>query len=163
MSLVKAFLLTAVAASYQAGPTPEVPSVEVPPVQQTGVASWYGDGKFHGDITANGEEFDPYEYTCAHRSLPFNTVILVENRSNGRRAWCRVNDRGPYIAEHTDGNWTVTTRRPDGEDWRWRGIIDLSIATARKLHMQQSGLRSVHLRYWRQNPAPFFNLAVLQP
>lgn len=163
MSLVKTFLLTAFAAHFQAGATVETPNVEVPPVQKTGIGSWYGDGRFHGNFTANGEKFDPYEFTCAHRSLPFNTVVMVENRANGRRAWCRVNDRGPYVADHDDGHWTITTSRPGNGKWKWRGVIDLSIATARKLKMIDNGIRPVNIRYWRQNPDPSFNLAVLAP
>lgn len=66
---------------------------------ESGVASWYGgqgDG-FGGQFTASGELLDPMALTCAHRTLPFNTLIEVENLDSGRRAFLRVNDRGPYI------------------------------------------------------------------
>ncbi len=161
MSMVKAFMLTAMFAHYQAAVPTDVPSVEEPPVQQVGTASWYGDGMWHGDVTANGEDFDPAEFTCAHRDLPFNTVILVENLANGRRAWCRVNDRGPYNVHKVDGEWTVKTQLEEGGSWR--GIIDLSIATARKLKMKQAGLQTVYLRYWTPDHSPSHPLAMLRP
>lgn len=161
MSFVKAFLFTAMFAHYQAGGPVEVPSVDVPPVQQVGIASWYGAGVWHGDITANGEDFNPRDFTCAHRNLPFDTVILVENLANGRRAWCRVNDRGPYNVHKVQGEWRVKTRLNENDSWR--GIIDLSIAMARKLEMKQAGLQTVYLRYWTRDSAPSYPLALLQP
>lgn len=63
---------------------------------EEGTASWYGPG-FHGRKTANGERFDTQELTCAHKSLPFNTILKVTNLENGRYTIVRVNDRGPYI------------------------------------------------------------------
>jgi rare lipoprotein A len=67
-------------------------------VFEAGRASWYGspgDG-FAYRTTANGETMDPDAWTCAHRSLPFGTIVTVENLLNGRVAMLRVNDRGPY-------------------------------------------------------------------
>ncbi len=63
---------------------------------EEGTASWYGPG-FHGRKTANGERFDTQELTCAHKSLPFNTILKVTNLENGRYTIVRVNDRGPYV------------------------------------------------------------------
>lgn len=63
---------------------------------EEGTASWYGPG-FHGRKTANGERFDTQELTCAHKSLPFNTILKVTNLENGRYTIVRVNDRGPFI------------------------------------------------------------------
>jgi len=66
---------------------------------ESGLASWYGgqgDG-FVGRKTANGEIMDPMALTCAHRTLPFNTLIEVENLDSGKRAILRVNDRGPFL------------------------------------------------------------------
>ncbi len=63
---------------------------------EEGTASWYGPG-FHGRKTANGERFDTNELTCAHKSLPFNTLLKVTNLENGRYTIVRVNDRGPYV------------------------------------------------------------------
>jgi rare lipoprotein A len=62
-----------------------------------GNASWYGPG-FHGRKTANGERFDTHDFTCAHKTLPFNTMLKVTNLENGRYTIVRVNDRGPYVS-----------------------------------------------------------------
>ncbi len=62
---------------------------------ETGVASWYGPG-FHGKKTANGEIFDKYELTAAHKTLQLPSIVKVTNLSNGRSAILRVNDRGPF-------------------------------------------------------------------
>ncbi len=61
---------------------------------QIGKASWYGPG-FHGRTTANGETYDMYAYTCAHRTLPLGTWVRVTNLHNQRSIFLRVNDRGP--------------------------------------------------------------------
>ncbi|MCL5991640.1 MAG: septal ring lytic transglycosylase RlpA family protein [Bacteroidetes bacterium] len=62
----------------------------------TGTASWYGK-KFHLRKTANGELFNMYEYTAAHRDLPFGTILKVTNVDNGLSVLVRINDRGPFI------------------------------------------------------------------
>jgi rare lipoprotein A len=62
---------------------------------EEGTASWYGPG-FHGRKTASGERFNTNDLTCAHKSLPFNTLLKVTNLENGRYTIVRVNDRGPY-------------------------------------------------------------------
>lgn len=56
-------------------------------------ASWYN----HGKITANGERFNQYGLTVAHKHLPFNTLVRFTNINNGRSIIVRVNDRGPYV------------------------------------------------------------------
>ena len=61
-----------------------------------GISSYYGKD-FHGKLTANGEIFDMYGLTAAHKSLPLNTIIRVTNQSNKKSLILRVNDRGPYI------------------------------------------------------------------
>jgi rare lipoprotein A len=62
-----------------------------------GYASYYGVGDgFHGNMTANGEQFNAYGRTVAHRWLPFGTKIKVTNQRNGASVVVRVNDRGPY-------------------------------------------------------------------
>lgn len=61
-----------------------------------GHASWYGPG-FHGRRTANGERFDQWAMTAAHKTLPLGTLLLVTNLKNRRSILVRVNDRGPYI------------------------------------------------------------------
>lgn len=62
---------------------------------ETGIASWYGPG-FHGKKTANGEIFNQYELTAAHRTLQMPSLIRVTNLENGRSLVVRVNDRGPF-------------------------------------------------------------------
>lgn len=63
---------------------------------QTGMASFYG-GKWHGRRTANGEIFDTYKLTAAHKTLPFNTRVRVTNLNNGKSVIVRINNRGPYV------------------------------------------------------------------
>jgi rare lipoprotein A len=61
-----------------------------------GTISWYGD-EFRGKQTADGEQFDPDQLTAAHRTLPFGTILEVENYENGKKVTVRVNDRGPFV------------------------------------------------------------------
>lgn len=63
---------------------------------EEGIASWYGRD-FHGKKTANGERYDMYGMTAAHKLLPFNTDVRVTNLSNGKSVVVRVNDRGPFV------------------------------------------------------------------
>ncbi len=65
---------------------------------EEGVASWYG-AKFHGHLTSNGEIFDMYRASAAHRTLPIPTFARVTNLANGREVVVRVNDRGPFHSE----------------------------------------------------------------
>ncbi|WP_010629096.1 septal ring lytic transglycosylase RlpA family protein [Halomonas sp. KM-1] len=82
-----------------------------------GTASWYGE-KFHGYATSNGEIYDMYEMTAAHRSLPLPTYARVTSLENGRSVIVRVNDRGPF---HNDRE------------------IDLSYAAAARLDILERG------------------------
>lgn len=161
MSVIKLMLVSAVFAHYQAGQQVELPAFQVPPVQQRGLASWYGNGAWHGSMTANGEDFDPGRFTCAHRRLPFNTMVLIENPANGRRVWCRINDRGPYGLNTPSGEWDFKVSSSPEENWR--GILDMSIATAQALGTIQAGLQHVRLRYWARDEDSSFDLAVLNP
>jgi len=63
---------------------------------EIGEASWYGPG-FHGRKTASGERFDTYDFTAAHKTLPFGTLLKVTNLENNLFTIVRINDRGPYI------------------------------------------------------------------
>lgn len=65
-----------------------------------GTASWYGP-YFHKRLTANGERFNQYALTVAHKTLQFNTFLKVTNRKNGQSVIVRVNDRGPYVGERS--------------------------------------------------------------
>lgn len=88
---------------------------------QIGVASYYGK-KFHGRKTANGDIFNMYKLTAAHRVLPLGTVAKVTNLENGRWVVVNVNDRGPFI---------------EGR------VLDLSFAAALELEMVQAGTAKV--------------------
>lgn len=89
------------------------------------VASWYGD-KFHGRPTASGEIFNMYDYTAAHKELPFGTRLRITNPETGRSVEVKVNDRGPYVR---------------GRD------IDLSYAAARKIGLIRKGTGRVYVEY----------------
>jgi len=88
-----------------------------------GVSSWYGPN-FHGKLTSNGERFNMWAMTAAHKTLPMNTIVKVTNRRNGKSTVVRINDRGPF----------VSTR-----------IIDLSKAAASKIGMIGTGTAPVTL------------------
>jgi rare lipoprotein A len=90
---------------------------------QEGLASFYGPG-LRGHLTASGERFDPSQPTAAHRTLPFETCLVVENEANGRSGNVRVNDRGPYAGNR---------------------ILDVSESAARALGMIEKGLARVKL------------------
>jgi len=62
---------------------------------ERGKASWYG-GQFHGRRTANGETYDKYALTAAHKTLPFGTIVRVRSLALGREVHVRINDRGPF-------------------------------------------------------------------
>jgi len=87
----------------------------------TGTASWYGT-KFHGQATANGEAYDLYGMTAAHKTLPLPSYVRVTNLDNGQSVILRVNDRGPFYSDR---------------------IIDLSFAAAKKLGYAESGTARV--------------------
>ncbi len=82
-----------------------------------GIASWYGPG-FHGRKTANGEIFDMYELTAAHKTLPIPSYAQVTNLKNNKSVVVRINDRGPYIGNR---------------------VLDLSYAAAKKIGIQGVG------------------------
>ena len=90
---------------------------------QRGNASWYGK-KFHGKKTANGEIYDMYSISAAHKTLPLGTWVKVLNLRNNRELETRINDRGPFV----------------------RGrIIDLSFAAAKKLEIVDAGTAPVEI------------------
>ncbi|MDO8736451.1 MAG: septal ring lytic transglycosylase RlpA family protein [Thermoleophilia bacterium] len=70
------------------------PGLNATGIALSGMASWYGPG-FQGNTTANGEIYNMYGFTAAHKSLPFNTWLKVTH--NGRSVFVRINDRGPYV------------------------------------------------------------------
>ncbi|MBU0885113.1 MAG: septal ring lytic transglycosylase RlpA family protein [Gammaproteobacteria bacterium] len=106
--------------------------------QAVGPASWYGT-KFHGQATANGETYDLYGMTAAHKTLPLPSYVRVTNLENGKSAILRVNDRGPFYSDR---------------------IIDLSFAAAKKLGYAESGTARVKVEgidpheWWAQQGRP---------
>lgn len=91
--------------------------------RQTGKASWYGE-KFHGHLTSNGEIYDMYALSGAHKELPLPSYVRVTNVDNGKSTIVRVNDRGPFH---------------EGR------VIDLSYAAAYKLGVLGKGTANVAL------------------
>lgn len=149
MSLVKFGVMFAMYTTLHTGGV-EVPEIDPMPLQQRGMASWYGggsgDGGLHGKITATGEDFDPSKRTCASRSIPLNTVVLVEDVRTGTRTWCRVNDRGPYGAIH-EGEWIVKFKRR--QPGKWRGVMDLARGTAESFGFDMdAGLNPIRIYYY---------------
>ncbi|MGH9640054.1 MAG: septal ring lytic transglycosylase RlpA family protein, partial [Bryobacteraceae bacterium] len=96
-----------------------------PPGQyiEEGVASWYGV-PFNGHRTSNGEIYNMYQMTAAHRTLPFGSIVQVTNLSNGRQVDVRINDRGPFVNNR---------------------IIDLSYSAAEALGVVGPGTARVRL------------------
>lgn len=91
--------------------------------QFKGNASWYGPD-FHGKLTSNGETYNMWAMTAAHKTLPMNTIVKVTNLRNAKSVVVRINDRGPFIA----------TR-----------IIDLSKTAASNIDMVGHGTAPVKL------------------
>ncbi|TBU91993.1 septal ring lytic transglycosylase RlpA family protein [Stutzerimonas kirkiae] len=103
-----------------------------------GTASWYGT-KFHGQLTANGEKYDLYGMSAAHKTLPLPSYVKVTNLANGKNVVLRVNDRGPFYSDR---------------------VIDLSFAAAKKLGYAESGTAQVRVegidpeQWWAQRGQP---------
>ena len=107
--------VSACAASHARAPMLEIGS---------GEASYYAD-RFTGKRTASGEAYDPEEFTAAHRTLPFGTLVRVTDVASGRSVVVKVNDRGPW----------------------GRGMIDISRAAAKELGLIRRGRGQVTLHY----------------
>lgn len=92
--------------------------------EEIGMASWYGR-KFHGHQTSNGEIYDMFSLSAAHKSLPIPSFLEVTNLDNNKTVVVRVNDRGPF---HDDR------------------IVDLSYAAAAMLDYADRGTARVRVR-----------------
>jgi len=88
-----------------------------------GIASWYGTD-FHGKQTSNGEYYNMYDMTVAHKTWPMDTMVKVTNLDNGKSVIARVNDRGPFVAGR---------------------IVDCSYAVGKKIGIAQRGTCNVRL------------------
>jgi rare lipoprotein A len=110
-------------------PSPDSVPMDVQlPVQntnyrETGIASWYGR-ELHGKLTANGEVFDMYGLSAAHRTLPLGAVVRVTNLDNFKSITVRINDRGPFIKSR---------------------FLDLSYGAARELGFVSQGTARVRI------------------
>jgi rare lipoprotein A len=114
-----------------------------PPAGYTeeGNASWYGE-PFNGRHASNGEIYDMYKLTAAHRTLPFDTVVRVTNLTNGKSTSVRITDRGPFVENR---------------------IIDLSLAAAREIDSIAAGVVPVRLEIVSGSAEPesgFFTVQV---
>jgi len=113
-----------------------VPLASAEGYREEGLASWYG-AEEHGGPTSNGETFDMYQPTAAHKTLPLGCYLRVTNKLNGKQTVVRVNDRGPFVPER---------------------IVDLSYHSARELDIVDSGLAPVVIEVVSSGPgttAPF--------
>ena len=98
-----------------------VPLATAEGYREEGLASWYG-AEEHGGPTSNGETFDMYQPTAAHKTLPLGCYLSVTNKLNGKQTVVRVNDRGPFVQGR---------------------IVDLSYRSARDLGIVDSGVAPV--------------------
>jgi rare lipoprotein A len=96
-----------------------------------GISSFYAED-FHGKLTANGEVYDMYGLTAAHKTLPLNTIVRVTNISNNKSLILRINDRGPYVKGR---------------------ILDCSYGAAKKLGFVNDGTAKVKIEVieWGDN------------
>ena len=90
---------------------------------QEGLASWYGED-FHGKPTSNGESYDMYALTAAHKTLPLGVYVKARNKRNGKEVVVRINDRGPFVRDR---------------------IIDLSFTAAKELGIAEAGTAPVYI------------------
>ena len=100
-------------------------------VYKTNVTASYYAEAFHGKKTSNGEKFNMNDLTCAHKSLPFDTILKITNLSNGKTVNVRVNDRGPFVLNRE---------------------IDLSKAAAIQLNMIGQGTAKVDIEIVKLGP-----------
>ena len=101
----------------------QIESIKNHPKTQVGIASYYGK-KFHKKRTANGEIFNMYKVSAAHKSYPLGTKVRVTNLKNGKSIKLVINDRGPFVKGR---------------------IIDLSYKAARKLDFVNQGTVKVRI------------------
>jgi rare lipoprotein A len=107
-----------------------------------GLASYYAE-PYQGRPTASGEIFESYkQLTAAHRTLPFNTMVRVTNKSNGREVDVKINDRGPFV---------------EGR------VIDLSMRAAREIDLVRPGVAPVKLKILKPGDPPIASASSKKP
>ena len=121
MTLRRVALALVLVLNYACATTKPAPATV--PENSHGIASWYGE-EFAGRTTANGEIFDPLQFTAAHRTLPFGTKLRVTNVATGQSVTVRVNDRGPFVPG---------------------SVVDVSSSAAESLGMTGKGVAKVKL------------------
>jgi rare lipoprotein A (peptidoglycan hydrolase) len=105
----------------------QIEAIKNHPRVQVGIASYYGS-KFHKKRTANGEIFNMYKISAAHKTLPLGTKVRVINLKNGKSLTMKINDRGPFVKGR---------------------IIDLSYKAAQKLGFVNQGTTKVRIEVIR--------------
>ena len=105
----------------------QIEAIKNHPRVQVGIASYYGS-KFHKKRTANGEIFNMYKISAAHKTLPLGTKVRVINLKNGKSLTMKINDRGPFAKGR---------------------IIDLSYKAAQKLGFVNQGTTKVRIEVIR--------------
>ena len=95
--------------------------------KENGQASYYGK-QFHGRTTANGEKYNMYALTAAHKTIPFNSLIKVTDKATGKQVIVRVNDRGPFVKGR---------------------VLDLSLGAAREIDMIKKGVADIEIEVIR--------------
>lgn len=104
--------------------------------KDTGKASFYGN-KFHGRKTSSGVAYHKDSLTCAHKTLPFGTLLKVTNQVNGKEVIVKVTDRGPFVRDR---------------------VVDLSLAAAKELNFIAAGVASVEIQPVTKEEARLFAL-----
>jgi len=98
---------------------------------EIGLASWYGP-PYHNRNAADGQPFNMYQMTAAHKTLPLNSIVRVTNLKTGKSVVLRINDRGPFVGDR---------------------IIDLSLAAAKEIDVWRAGVARVKVEVM-QAPKP---------
>ncbi len=118
--------------SLQIGRTLKIPKLPEKSVQENVVASWYG--QYHQGLPmANGEPFNMYAPTIAHKDIPLGTKVLLENPETGEKVTATVTDRGPYVK---------------GRD------VDLSYKLAQRLSLDKQGIGNITIKVLQQKTPP---------
>ncbi len=102
---------------------------------KTGIASWYGP-KFHGKLTANGEIYNQYALTAAHKTLPLPSAVRVTNLKNNKSIVLRINDRGPFV---NDRIIDLSSKAADILDLKKEGtgLVRVQILRDKSLHLEK--------------------------
>jgi rare lipoprotein A len=127
---------------YEVAGRRHVPMTEDLPLQETGLASWYGI-RFHGRPTSSGEPYDMFAMTAAHRTMPIPSYARVRNPANGREVIVRINDRGPFVEGRViDLSYTAALRL---------GLLG-GVAPVQVRRLTHADIRAIEALGWRPEP-----------